>query len=212
MTAEFHDSPSWMLFQRTQTQWPDWKTGLDLQPGLDIKSIWSEYGVSANIDREHSLSLKHALRPKHNLINLLLKGLDPITTTISATLKRNTLMRSISNNVCISKILIAAAWLLQSYKSFFFFFFSFSFYSCTCGIWNFLGQGFNPSCSNMGSVPYLRCSFRQRQTLNPLSEARDQTLILTETTQVLNPLSHTAGAPYKTNCKYVSEEIWEDSH
>ena len=127
MTAEFHDSPSWMLFQRTQTQWPDWKTGLDLQPGLDIKSIWSEYGVSANIDREHSLSLKHALRPKHNLINLLLKGLDPITTTISATLKRNTLMRSISNNVCISKILIAAAWLLQSYKSFFFFFFPFLF-------------------------------------------------------------------------------------
>ena len=33
---------------------------------------------------------------------------------------------------------------------------------------------------------------QQRQILYPLSEARDRTWILTETTSVLNPLSHTA--------------------
>ena len=36
----------------------------------------------------------------------------------------------------------------------------------------------------------LCCSLWQCQILHPLSEARDRTRILTETSQVLNPLSH----------------------
>ena len=36
----------------------------------------------------------------------------------------------------------------------------------------------------------LHCSSRQCQILNPLSEARDGTRILTDTSQVLNALSH----------------------
>ena len=60
------------------------------------------------------------------------------------------------------------------------------------------------SHSNVGSEPHLQptlhklqnricnlhCSLQQHQILNPLSEARDQTLILTETSKVLNLLSH----------------------
>ena len=36
----------------------------------------------------------------------------------------------------------------------------------------------------------LHCSLWQYWILSPLSEVRDQTHILTDTTQVLNPLSH----------------------
>ena len=36
----------------------------------------------------------------------------------------------------------------------------------------------------------LCCSMQQHQILNPLSKARDQTCILTETVSVLNPLGH----------------------
>ena len=36
----------------------------------------------------------------------------------------------------------------------------------------------------------LCCSFQQRRILNPLSEARDGTHILKDTSQALNPLSH----------------------
>ena len=36
----------------------------------------------------------------------------------------------------------------------------------------------------------LHCSLWQCQILNPLSEARNQTLILMNTSWVLNPLSH----------------------
>ena len=36
----------------------------------------------------------------------------------------------------------------------------------------------------------LHCSSWQYQILNPLSEARDQTCILMDTSRVLNPLSH----------------------
>ena len=37
---------------------------------------------------------------------------------------------------------------------------------------------------------YLHHSSRQRRILNPLNKARDQTSILMDTSQVLNPLSH----------------------
>ena len=37
-------------------------------------------------------------------------------------------------------------------------------YGCTCGIWKFLGQGLN-----------LSCSFRNAGSFNPLRWARDQT-------------------------------------
>ena len=36
----------------------------------------------------------------------------------------------------------------------------------------------------------LRCSLQQRWILKPLSEARDQTCILMDPSQVLNPRSH----------------------
>lgn len=42
----------------------------------------------------------------------------------------------------------------------------------------------------------LHCSFQQRQSLNPLNEARDESGILTETSQALNLLSH-----YGTPCE-----------
>ena len=35
----------------------------------------------------------------------------------------------------------------------------------------------------------LHCSLQKRQILNPLSEAKDRTLILMDTSQFLNPLS-----------------------
>ena len=43
----------------------------------------------------------------------------------------------------------------------------------------------DPSC-----ILELHCSSQQRQILNPQSEARDQTLILMDTSRVHNPLSH----------------------
>ena len=42
----------------------------------------------------------------------------------------------------------------------------------------------------LSSICNLHHSLQQHQILNPLSEARDQTPILTETSPVLNPLSH----------------------
>ena len=41
----------------------------------------------------------------------------------------------------------------------------------------------------------LHHSLRQRQILNMLSEARDQTSIFMDTSQVLNPLSHNWNSP-----------------
>ena len=38
-------------------------------------------------------------------------------------------------------------------------------------------------------------SLWQRQILNPLSEARDRTCILMDTSQILNPLSHNGNPP-----------------
>ena len=43
------------------------------------------------------------------------------------------------------------------------------------------------SHSNARSEPYLHCSLRQRWILNPLSEARDGTCILTETVPGAKP-------------------------
>ena len=37
---------------------------------------------------------------------------------------------------------------------------------------------------------HLDCSLQQHQILNPLSEARDRTHILMDTSLVLNPLNH----------------------
>ena len=58
-----------------------------------------------------------------------------------------------------------------------------------------------PACttghSNAGSELYLQTTLQLVATLdlNPLSEARDQTYILKETIQALNPLSHNGNSP-----------------
>ena len=41
----------------------------------------------------------------------------------------------------------------------------------------------------------LCCSLWQCWILNPLSEVRDQTRILMDTSQILNPLSHSGNSP-----------------
>ena len=60
-----------------------------------------------------------------------------------------------------------------------FFFFFFSFYSCTCGIWKFLGQGLNRSCSHsntrLSHICDPHCGLRQSWIFNPLSETRGWT-------------------------------------
>ena len=43
---------------------------------------------------------------------------------------------------------------------------------------------------NPGCICDIHCSSSQRQILNPLSEARDRTHVLMDTSQVLNPLRH----------------------
>jgi len=47
---------------------------------------------------------------------------------------------------------------------------------------------------DLSRICNLHHSSRQRWILNPLSEARDQTHILMDTIQVLNPLSHNGNA------------------
>ena len=74
-----------------------------------------------------------------------------------------------------------------------FFFLSFPFYRHTCGIWKFLGEGLNWSCSyrstttatamwDLSCICDLYRRWQPHQILNPLSNARDGTHILTETT------------------------------
>ena len=63
-----------------------------------------------------------------------------------------------------------------------YFFFLSGFFSHTCGIWKFLGQGLNPSQS---------CNLHHNcQILNPLHRAREPTDASTETRQIINPLCH----------------------
>ena len=67
-----------------------------------------------------------------------------------------------------------------------------------CGIWKFLGQGSNWSCScdlhhnqsNVGSKRHLQPMPQQKWILNPVSKVRDWTCILMDTNRVLNLLSH----------------------
>ena len=47
----------------------------------------------------------------------------------------------------------------------------------------------------------LCCSLRQGRILNPLSEARDPTCILMDTSQILNPLSHKGDSHCLNNLK-----------
>ena len=71
-------------------------------------------------------------------------------------------------------------------------FFFFSFYSHTCSIWKFLGQGWIGSVAESyatgtatldpSHICHLHHSLRQHWILNPLSKARDETYILTGTT------------------------------
>ena len=55
----------------------------------------------------------------------------------------------------------------------------------------------------------LHCSLWQFQILNPLSEARDQTLILMDTSQVLNPLTHSGNSwsVIEMTCKPALETL-----
>ena len=71
----------------------------------------------------------------------------------------------------------------------------FSFYGQTWGIWKFLEQGLNQSCGcgvaavyttatamlDLSCICDLHRSLRQHWILNPLSEARDRTLTLMDT-------------------------------
>ena len=57
---------------------------------------------------------------------------------------------------------------------------------------------------DLSHVCNLHHSSRQHQILNPLSEARDRTRILMDTSSVLNPLSH-KGNP--TICNYIRKEF-----
>ena len=56
---------------------------------------------------------------------------------------------------------------------------------------------------DLGRVCDLHRSSQQRQILNPLSEARDRTHILTDTSQVHNPLSHNWNLQVISCFKYV---------
>ena len=53
-----------------------------------------------------------------------------------------------------------------------------------------------PTYTTATATPDLSCSWdlhhssRQRQILNPLTKARDQTCVLTDTSQIRNPLSY----------------------
>ena len=77
-----------------------------------------------------------------------------------------------------------------------------------------------PAYTTVTATPYLSCtcdlhhSLRQRQILNPWSEARVQTCILTDTSQVLDLLSHNGNShfinihliiPYHVTLIYISQ-------
>ena len=96
-------------------------------------------------------------------------------------------------------------------NSFLFFnFLSFFCHMAPVALWKFPGKGLNQSCSyglyhshsNTGfkthlwptSQPQQHHSLQQCWILNPLSEARDQTLIFMDTSLVLNPLNHKGNA------------------
>ena len=80
-------------------------------------------------------------------------------------------------------------------------FFFFNFYGCTCSLWKFPGWESNQICSCRptpqpqrrqlrGLICNLHHSLWQCWIFNPLNEARNWTLILMATSQVLNPRSH----------------------
>ena len=58
-------------------------------------------------------------------------------------------------------------------------------------------QSYAPTTAmpDLSCIGDLRCSSRQRQILNPLSEARDLIYILMDTSWVHNPLSHKGNSP-----------------
>ena len=80
----------------------------------------------------------------------------------------------------------------ESYKKCKFFLF---FFGCIHGIWKFLGQGLNPSCS-CGIV----CSYSNSGSLTKCVRPGLQPLLLQRQHWILNLLSHTAGTPKK--CKF----------
>ena len=51
----------------------------------------------------------------------------------------------------------------------------------------------------------LHCSSQQHRILNPLREARDQTCILMDMSQVLNPLSHNGNS--HCQCLYIQTDM-----
>ena len=71
-----------------------------------------------------------------------------------------------------------------------------------------------PAYTTATAVPYsscifsLCCSLWQRQILNPLSEARDRTCILTDTSWILNPLNHKGNSTIGVLEKYLITVMW----
>ena len=112
-------------------------------------------------------------------------------------------------------VLICISLIISDDEHFFFlsFFFVFLSFCCCCcyflggsrGIWRFPGQGLNRSCSHRPTpepqqrgiwaiVCNLHHSSGQCRILNTLSEGRDPTHILMNTSQVCNPLSHSGNS------------------
>ena len=60
-----------------------------------------------------------------------------------------------------------------------------------------VAAGLLHSHSNAGSEPHLRPMLQLEAMPDPLSEARDQTCILMDASQVLNPLSYKGNSPRK---------------
>ena len=63
---------------------------------------------------------------------------------------------------------------------------------------------------NLNHIYDLCHSLQQHQILNPLSEAKDQNIILMDTSQVLNPLSHNGNSKILYS-KFISSLYEEES-
>ena len=78
---------------------------------------------------------------------------------------------------------------------------------CTCSIWKPELQAYTTATAawHLSRICNLHRDLRLSQTLNPPSEARDQTLILMDSGWTLNPLSRKWNPIFVS---YVAEHCW----